>query len=229
MLFKIIFLSCFLLMPGMMHTSYAGIYIEERIETNLPGRVVSGIKKTYFTEKKVLIIDPFLSSRVIYDFENNKVYLIDDVKKYLSTTDASGFAIPINEEIFEQFLTLNEKDLHSKESGSWQTIGAYKCFEVVVYIPRLASLSRIWITKDIKLPISPYISFLEKNSKDIILKKIMPVLKENDAFIVSYVMTIVRPKELDRYFNGRLLKISEQDIPDELFNLPVDYTKVSLE
>jgi hypothetical protein len=207
---------------------FADIYIEEKITTTIAGKLFQGIKKIYIAKNKTLLDDPTISKKVIYDYDGSKVYLIDDIKKDVSIYALNNFTLPINEKIYSDFRSIKEEDILSKESGSKKKIGQYNCSEIVLYIPKIATLSRVWITKEIEAPLSSLFQFLEKNS-NIMLKKIVPVLKNNNACVVESTTTIIRPKELERYLKTELKKVLEQDFPESLFNLPEDYRKLNME
>jgi hypothetical protein len=207
---------------------FADIYIEEKITTTIAGKLFQGINKIYITKNKTLLEDSTISKRIIYNYDSNKVYVIDDNKKDVSIFGLNSFILPINEKIYSEFSSVKEEDILSRESGLKKKIGKYNCNEIVLYIPKIATLSRIWVSKEIEAPLISIFPFLEKNS-NILLKKILPVLKNDNAYVVESLTTIVRPKELERYLKTELKKISVQDVPDTLFNLPEDYRKLNME
>ena len=73
-MFRTSFLLIIAFFTATFNTSYAGIYIEEKIITTIPGTSFSGIKKTYISGAKALIIDPTLPSKQVFDFKQEKVY-----------------------------------------------------------------------------------------------------------------------------------------------------------
>jgi hypothetical protein len=221
---KIIF--CFFIFT-ICRTAYADICIEEKITTTISGKTFQGIKKTYITKSKILVEDPTISKKVIYDYENNKVYLIDNIKKDISIYALNNFSLPSNEKIYPDFAAVKPEDMLSKESGSKKKIGKYSCYEVVIYIPKIATLTRVWLTKDILTPLNPLFLFLENNN-DILLKKLLSVMKESNAYVVESVTTIVRPKESEKYLKMELVKISEE-VPDTIFTLPQDYRILNMD
>lgn len=207
---------------------YPDIYIEEKIYTTIPGKLIHGIKKTYITKNKALLIDPMLPRKTIFDYVNNLVYTIDDAKKDLTIYKLNNFKLPVNANLSPDFSALNERELYSKESGNKKKIGKYNCFEFVIYIPKMAAMTRLWLTKDNEIPLAPYFTFLEKNNSGL-LKKIMPLMTANNSCIVKSTTTIIRPKETEKNFKQELVRISTDNIPDELFNLPADYRKLTVE
>ncbi|MBN2403759.1 MAG: DUF4412 domain-containing protein [Spirochaetes bacterium] len=208
--------------------AHADICIEEKITTNIPGRIFQGIKKTYITKNKILLEDPTIAKRVIYDHETNKVYLIDDSKKDLSVYSLNNFTLPSNDKIYSDFIPLRDEDILYKESGNNKKVGNYDCYEVVAYIPKIAAISRVWLTKDIEASLTDFFLFIEKNN-DSLLKKMMPMMKESNNYVVESITIIVRPKESEKYLKTELVKISVQEVPDSLFKLPEDYRKLNME
>jgi hypothetical protein len=168
-----------------------------------------------------------ISKKVIYDYESNKAYLIDNIKKDISIYALNNFTLPTNEKMYPDFTSIKAEDMLSKESGSKKKIGKYNCYEVVIYIPKLATLTRVWLTKEVLTPLNPLFSFLENNN-DVLLKKLLPGMKEFNAYAVESVTTIVRPKESEKYLKMELIKISE-DVPDTLFTLPQDYRILNMD
>jgi hypothetical protein len=223
---RVIIILCFFIF-AVYKTVFADICIEEKITTTISGKTFQGIKKTYITKNKILLEDPTISKKVIYDYENNKVYLIDNIKKDISIYALNNFSLPTNEKMYPDFTSVKVEDMLSKESGSKKKIGKYSCYEVVIYIPKIATLTRVWLTKDIPTPLSPLFLFLENNN-DILLKKLLPVMKESNAYAVESITTIVRPKESEKYLKMELVKISE-DVPDTLFTLPEDYRILNMD
>jgi hypothetical protein len=206
---------------------FADICIEEKITTNLTDKIFNGIKKTYITKNKTLLDDPTISKKVIYDYENNKVYLIDDLKKDVSIYPLNNFTLPFNEKIYSNFVSVKEDDILSRESNIKKKIGQYDCYGVVIYMPKIATLATIWITKGIDTPLASFFSFIEKNN-DILIKKLMPVMKESNAYIVESEIIIVRQNESEKYLRTELVKISTLDVPENLFKLPEDYRKLNM-
>lgn len=207
---------------------YTDIYIEEKIYSTIPGKLFHGVKKTYITNNRILLVDPTLPVKTIFDYANNLVYTIDDAKKDLTVYKLNTFKLTVNANLSPDFSALNERDLFSKESGNKKKIGKYNCFELVIYIPKMAAITRLWLTKDNEIPLAPYFTLLEKNNNGL-LKKIMPLMTANNSCIVESATTIIRPKETEKNFKQELVKISADNIPDELFNLPADYRKLTIE
>ena len=226
-IFKIKILSCFFVF-AVCGAVFADICIEEKITTNIAGRPFDGIKKTYITKNKTLLEDPTISKRVIYDYDSKKVYLIDDLKKDISVYSLNGFMLPLSEKIYSDFIFLKEKDILIRESGLRKKIGKYNCSETVIYIPKIAALARIWTTKDIDTSLASFYSFLENNN-DVLLKKLIPVLKNGNAYVVENVITIVRPKEPEKYIKTELVNISSGEVSDSLFKLPADYRILNMD
>jgi hypothetical protein len=209
-------------------TAFADIYLEEKITTTVAGRPFNGIKKIYIAKNKTLLEDPTISKRIIYDYNAGKVYLIDDVKKDVSIYGLNNFALPINEKIYPDIVSVKEEEILSKESSGKKKIGKYNCSEIVIFIPRIATLSHVWVTKEIDVPLESLYSFLENNGNNM-LKKILPALKNGKAYVVESVTTIVRPKEAEKNVKSELKKISVQEVPETLFTLPEDYRKLNME
>lgn len=208
-----------------MKTAFAGIYIEEKITTTMPGKEFLGIKKTYISNHKALIIDPTIQAKQIYDFAGEKVYLVNDIKKTLSTVNLTEFKAPYNEKIYTDFASLSDQDFYCKESGDKKMIGKYNCSELVVYIPRIAAFTRLWLTSEIEPEFEDYFTFA-KNSQDILQRKIMSMRKEKNIYVIESKTLVVRPDEPEKYLKTNLVKICSEEIPDELFALPVDYTVI---
>jgi hypothetical protein len=223
-----IIIYCILFFTAVYATAFADIYIEEKITTTVAGRPFNGVKKIYIANNKTLLEDPTISKRIIYDYNAGKVYLIDDVKKDVSIYGLNNFALPINEKIYPDIVSVKEEEILSKESSSKRKIGKYNCSEIVIFIPKIATLSHIWITNEIDIPLDNLYSFLENNS-NIMLKKILPALKNGKAYVVESITTIVRPKEAEKNVKTELKKISMQVVPESLFNLPEDYRKLNME
>ena len=209
-------------------TGYPDIYIEEKIYSTIPGKLFHGIKKTYIIKDKVFLVDPTVAIKTLFDYANNLVYTIDDAKKDVTVYKLNNFKLPVNANLSPDFSALTERDLFSKESGNKKKIGKYNCFEFVIYIPKKAAMTRLWLTKDNEIPLATYFTFLEKNSNGL-MKKIIPLMTANNSCIVESTTTIVRPKETEKNFKQELIKILTDSIPDELFNLPADYRKLTVE
>ena len=208
-------------------TAHSDLIIEEKITADLNGKTFQGVIKTYITKNKILLDDPTLSKRIIFDYNANTVYVIEDAKKDVSIFSLNNFKMPVNENIYSDLSAIEEKNVLSKESGSKAKIGNYNCYEVVVYIPKIAAMSRVWLTREIEVPLADFFSFLEQNG-NIIIKKLLPFMKPANAYIVESSTTIVRPKEVDKNFKTGLVNISVQDVPETLFNLPEDYRKLNM-
>jgi hypothetical protein len=209
-------------------TVYADICVEEKITTNLTDKIFNGIKKTFITKNKTLLDDPTISKKVIYDYENNKVYLIDDLKKDVSIYPLNDFTLPFNDKIYSNFVSVKEEDILSRESSIKKKIGQYDCYGVVIYMPKIAALATVWITKGIETPLASFFSFIEKNN-DILIKKLIPSMKESNAYIVESEIIIVRQNETEKYLRTELIKISTQNVPENLFKLPEDYRKLNMD
>ncbi len=206
----------------------ADICVEEKITTTFAGKLFNGIRKIYIKNNKTLLEDPTISKRIIYDYDSKKVYLIDDIKKDISIYGINNFTLPINDKIYLDFASVKEDEMLSRESGGKRKIGKYMCSEIVIFIPKIATLTHIWVTKEIDATLIPLFSFLENNG-NIMLKKILPVMKRDNSYVVESVTTIVRPKELERNLKTELKKIAVQDVPENLFSLPEDYRKLNME
>ncbi|MBN2038934.1 MAG: hypothetical protein JW864_02765 [Spirochaetes bacterium] len=205
--------------------AFADHYIEEKILTTISGKDFFGVKKTYITEKRALILDPTLPLRQIFDFEQKKVYLVNDRNRTLQTLDLNEFNAPFNEKIYSEFASLKDHDFYCKESGIKKKIGKYNCSELVVYIPRISAYTRLWLSTEVEADLSSNFGFL-KSTQDILSKKVISLQNDEKLCIVESKTLIVRPKEPQRYLKTTLMKVASQDVPEKLFTLPVDYTVI---
>jgi hypothetical protein len=204
--------------------AYSDIYIEERITTTVGGSETQGIKKIYISKNKTLLQDPALKVRIIFDYDNNKVYTINDPGKDISVYPIEKYIMPAPD-FYSDLVKLKDSDLHIRESGNKKQLGKYNCFEIVIFIPRIAAMINLWLGS-IDPSFSQHLAFLEKHG-DIISKKLLPVLSSNNACIIESKIIIVRPKEPEKYLKSELLNISIQDIPDSIFSLPENYRIVN--
>ncbi len=216
---KLLFLV--ILFFSIIKAGYPDIYIEEKITAIAGGNKTQGIKKTYITKNKTLLYDPSCSVKVIFDYNKNKVYSINDSGKDISVYPIEKFMLPVNADFYSDLTSLKESDLYIKESGKKRQIENYKCFEIVIYIPRIAAMMNIWLSS-IESSLTTHFVFLERHSS-ILQKKILPVMRDKNACIIESTIVIVRPKKPEKYLKSELSKISNQDIPESVFSLPEDY------
>ncbi|MFH0977612.1 MAG: hypothetical protein V1874_17675 [Spirochaetota bacterium] len=219
---------CIIFISSVSTAVYPDITIEEKITTTMTEKPFHGVRKTYIAKDKTLLDDPTIAKKIIFDYNANKVYVIEDAKKDISIYASGNFKLPYNERIYGEFVNLEPEDVLSKESGIKKKIGNYHCHEVVIYIPKIAALARIWLTKDIEAPLSPYLSFLEQNS-DIIIKKLMPAMKAGNLYIAESATIIIRPKTAEKNLKIELIKFSAGEIPESIFKLPEGYRKLNIE
>jgi hypothetical protein len=205
-------------------SGYSDIYIEEKITTTSGGNTTQGIKKTYLTKNKTLLQDPALQAKIIFDYNTNKVYSINDQGKDISVYPIDKYILPASD-FYSDFVNLNDSNLYIRESGKKKQVAEYSCFEIVIYIPRIAAMTNLWLSS-IETPLNDHITFFERYGS-ILTKKILPIMSSKNACIIESATVIVRPKEPEKYLKSELLKISIQDIPDSVFNLPEDYRIVN--
>jgi hypothetical protein len=199
----------------------ADIFTEEKIITTIGGSETKGIRKLFITKDKILFQDPAFPARFIFDYNKNKVYSINDTAKDISIYSLEKFILPVDTNFCPDFADLKDSDLHVKESGNKKQINHYSCFEVVIYAPRIAAMTNVWLSS-LESPLTQQHNFAEKHGS-ILLKKILPILKKNNACIIESTTIIVRPNESERYLRSELLKFSIDDIPDFIFSLPENY------
>ena len=201
-----------------------GLYIEELITSNITGKNYTGTGKLYITEEKALLIEPGIPYRIILDYKEKKAIFVNDRKKTRKTTPLNTLSIRSSSVFYNELKGCEEKNLLIRESGNEKKINSHNCFEVIIFIPKIAVMNNIWLTKNPSKNLGLYFSFLDKAGPDIITKKLLPIMKKYNAIPVYSVTTIVRPKGNEKYLRRSLRKISFMDIQKNLFAVPEDYT-----
>lgn len=204
------------------------LYIEEQITSTLTDEKTSATRKLYLKEKNALLIDPILSHKLLFNFETLEVYLLDDVKRCYSAMDMDNFKPHSNNKIYSIYNSLIRGDILSSESMNKKMIGRYDCFEVVIYMPRTATLTYLWLTSEIKAPLDLYYSFVQRTNLGFKIKEINSIEQGYKAYAIETIVIMIRPKEPRRYLNIRLEEISCKNIPNSVFSIPDGYKKVPL-
>jgi hypothetical protein len=228
-----IILLIFFYLP--LKASYEGFYVEEEISSTLANKIKNGIKKTYYNKDKAVIIDPESSYKLIFDFTGNKVYQINDIKKTISVLEADANLMSLPGDVFYEY-KIDSSRLLIKESGNRRKNEDIELTEIAAYAPRQGIMSHVWVSSDSDPAKSGLYKFLV-HSNNILYKKIIQYLNEKkteDNSIIGFLPVegetlISRPNEPERYFRTKIKKIEYQNLPEDVFTLPQDYTLVKIE
>ncbi|MCU0821532.1 MAG: hypothetical protein MUC95_03545 [Spirochaetes bacterium] len=207
--------------------SYAGnIYIEEQVSGNITGNNISDIRRIIIKDDKILLVDPSLVYRTLFNLKENKVFLIDDLNRRYAVTGMNELKVPVKEKFITVFASFGKSSVVYKESGNKRMIGGYDCFEVVVFLPRAAAIINLWLTKSIEAPLEIYFNFLEKakveNSQ---ITHIVNIMKEYKAYPAECTITMVAEKAENKIFNMVLKEFSAREVPDSEFLIPEEYSR----
>lgn len=208
-----------------MYAVAKGMYIEESISSTLSGKDVSILQKTYLTDNNLLFTQSTHPQRILYDLNTQRVYLIDDIKRRYSSTSFNNYKESFDQGISSIFNLLVVNEILCRESGEKKRIYNYDCFEIVIYLPKIATMISLWLTKDLPALMNLYYSFSQKAELGNGMKKMISIMKQYDAFPVESITAMVRPKESTRYLKVRLKKIS-YNVLDSIFTIPYEYKNI---
>lgn len=205
-----------------------GIYIEELINSNISGKEITDIRKLYLTENKALLISPGLPHRLVFDLQKQEVYIVNDTEKRRSVAPLPGYEINSDDILFSEFNNLKDKNLYIKESSNTKKVGKYNALGSAIYMPKIAAITELWLSKETGIQLDAFFSFMEKINPGMQFKKILQMMKKDNSFPVYTATTIVRADETNKYLNISLREISIKDIPVDIFDVPVEYTLTPL-
>lgn len=228
MLEKLLIASLILLNFAAAPDTVKGLYVEEFITGNISGKEISGARKFYLTEGKALLISPGLPYRLVFDLQKQEVLIVNDKEKRWSAASMKEFDINADDIFFSGFINLKDNELYMKESGNIKKIGKYTALCSAIYMPKIAAITEIWLSKDTGIPLDSFFLFMEKINPGIQFKKILPVMKRDNSFPVYTSTTIVSAQDTNKYLNLSLQEISVKDIPVNIFDVPEEYTLIPI-
>ncbi|MDY6970601.1 MAG: hypothetical protein SVR08_18390, partial [Spirochaetota bacterium] len=206
--------------------SAKGLYIKEQISSNITGKQVNASRKVYLTKNYLLLTNSTLPYKLLFNFKSGKVHLIDDKNKRYSSTDINTIMNEEDKIISSVLYSVVDSKIHSRESGNKKMIKGYNCYEVVVYMPRIAAFTSLWLTNDIKTPLDLYFSILNRAEFKPGVKKIISILHNYNSYSVESVTTVLNPKGLPKYQKIKLEDISYKEISVSYFTIPENYLNI---
>ncbi len=199
------------------------LYIEETVNGNITGQETTIVKKAYYSKSHILIIDPSLPYRVLFNLGSKTVYLIDDANKIYTYMSIEKFVRMSN----NSPVRISDSDVMVENTGKKKQIDKYPCEEYSVYIPKMGVKTYLWISGKINLPMGLFYSFSKRTGLGSQNRQIIKLMEKQGGYTIESKSTFLAPGMYGKYINVKLNTARYINADSAVFQLPSGYRKAA--